>query len=301
MMNDIHRTVEGGFMNRHLSGRFLVLGLICVTTGCNLHLTGANVVNPTVLALAQTALYQTGAAKTGDGALESPDAPLPENTVTLTPTATSTPTITLTNTPDRVTITVSQNTNCRTGPEKQFDLVGIMMMGETAEAIGRNEQKTYWVIRLPSNTAKTCWLWYEWATVVGNGDALPIIQSPPTPTPGNQLDFTFNYAGTIDCGGSKIVKFLITNTGSVTWQSWVAHVDDTVTHNHRGSANGNFNEYSDCFTSTSVDSIPPGGTGGIGVSVPSEYFGHLLLIRLTLYSIGLGSGESRSGDFNITV
>ncbi len=291
-------------MNRNLSGMLLAVGLICVATGCNLVLNRGVSGGSTIDALAATALYQTAAVKSQSAALDTRDAPPPPTaTATLQPTPTFTPTITLTPTPEKVTVTVSKNTNCRQGPEKQFDLVGIMKTGETAEAIGRNAQKTYWVIRLPSNTAKTCWLWYEWATLTGNGDALPIVESPPTPTWSPKPDFTFYYIGLGSCPAPKVIRLQIVNTGNVPWESYKVHTKDLTTSIQANVLNDGFGNGSDpgCLAPSPIPAIGPGETAyAVGIAAPGTS-GHTIAVTVTLYTGNGSSGTHMTGDFNFTM
>lgn len=101
-------------------------------------------------------------------------------TETATPEFTSTPE--LTSTPSVPTVSVSVNTNCRTGPSTQYDLVGGLNVGQTAEVVGKNSAvANYWVVRLSGGAV--CWLWGQHATVSGNTANLPEYPVPPTPTP----------------------------------------------------------------------------------------------------------------------
>ncbi len=94
-----------------------------------------------------------------------------------------TPTVTLTPTPGIVQVSVSRETNCRTGPGPVYEALGILRVGQTAEVVGRNFINDNWIIKLSSNPAIVCWVWGQYATVSGNWEALPIIKTPPTPTP----------------------------------------------------------------------------------------------------------------------
>jgi hypothetical protein len=288
-------------MNRHLSGMLLAVGMIFTATGCNLVFNRGVAGNGTIDALAATALYQTAAVKTQAAALKSLEAPPPTETATLQPTPTFTPTITLTPTLEKVFITVSKNTNCRQGPDKYFDLVGIMKVGETAEAIGRNDAKTYWVIRLPSNTAKTCWLWYEWATLTGNGDAQPIVESPPTPTWSPKPDFTFYYLGLTSCAAPKIIRLQVVNTGNVPWESYRVQIKDTVTSAENTSTYNTFGDFSGCAPLPNVPTIAPGETAyAIGIAAPGAS-GHAMVLTLHLYTENFSGGTHMSGNFNFTM
>ncbi len=288
-------------MRRNRNSILLAAGLVFAATGCNLVLNRGVAENGTIEALAATALYQTAAVKSQSAALKSLDAPLPTGTATTQPTPTFTPTITLTPTLEKATVTVSKNTNCRQGPDKFFDLVGIMKVGETAEAIGRNDVKTYWVIHLPSNTAKTCWLWYEWATLTGNGDALPVVESPPTPTWSPKPDFTFYYAGLTPCGGNQILRLQVTNTGNVPWESFRIRIEDTVTTASTNTGFNDFKDYSGCAAGPGTGSIAPGETNYAVGLVPPGSSGHNIEITLSLYTANSGGGTVMTGNFNMTM
>ena len=108
--------------------------------------------------------------------------PLPTMTVAIPPTITLTPTIALTATPSVPMASVSENTNCRTGPGKVYDYIGALTKGERAEIVGKNTSSDYWIIKNPDANG-TCWLWGYYATVVGNTANLQEYIVPPTPTP----------------------------------------------------------------------------------------------------------------------
>jgi hypothetical protein len=99
---------------------------------------------------------------------------------TATPELTSTPEFTPT--PTVPTVSVSVNTNCRTGPSTQYDLVGGVNVGQTAVLVGKSTSTGYWIIN-NLNGSGTCWLWGQYATVSGNTAGLPEYPTPPTPTP----------------------------------------------------------------------------------------------------------------------
>ena len=85
-------------------------------------------------------------------------------------------------TPNLVTLKVSVDTNCRTGPGKAYEVVTIFRIGLTADVIARNAAETYWVIRNPAGSGH-CWVWGEYATLIGPKAELPVWAPPPTPTP----------------------------------------------------------------------------------------------------------------------
>lgn len=128
---------------------------------------------------------------------EATQTPTPDLALTLTALAGSTPTITatlatstpiftstpgFTSTPSVPQVSVSTNTNCRTGPSTQYDLIDGLFVGQTATVVGKNTATGYWVIQR-LNGSGTCWLWGQFATASGNTAALPEYPVPPTPTP----------------------------------------------------------------------------------------------------------------------
>ena len=108
--------------------------------------------------------------------------PLPTMTQSIPPTLTLTPTIALTATPSVPMVSVSVNTNCRTGPGKVYDYIGALTIGEKAEVVGKHTSSNYWIIKNP-NANGNCWLWGYYATVAGNTANLQEYIVPPTPTP----------------------------------------------------------------------------------------------------------------------
>ena len=114
-----------------------------------------------------------GGESSGGGETSAP-------TETLAPTNTSEPT--LTPSPSVPIVEVSVATNCRRGDGVVFEQIGALLVGETAEILGRRADNQYFLIRNPDG-GPDCWLWAEYATVSGNLNALPVLTPPPTPTP----------------------------------------------------------------------------------------------------------------------
>lgn len=84
------------------------------------------------------------------------------------------------------TVTVSSDTNCRTGPNVNYDLVMIFQAGMSAQVIGKYSAANYWIIQYPGGGGNSCWLWGQYATIVGETGGLPEMTPPPlppTPTP----------------------------------------------------------------------------------------------------------------------
>ena len=82
-----------------------------------------------------------------------------------------------------VTVTVSLATNCRTGPSDIYPTVGGLQVGEVAEVVGKDAYDQYWIIILPSDPQVTCWLWGQYATIIGDASKVAVVVAPPTPVP----------------------------------------------------------------------------------------------------------------------
>ncbi len=102
-----------------------------------------------------------------------------------TPPATETPTPTATITPTYATplLKVSEDTNCRSGPGQDYEIVTVIKAGTQVEILGRPPAGNYWVVRNPAGS-NPCWLWGEYATPSGSIHTVPSVTPPPTATPG---------------------------------------------------------------------------------------------------------------------
>ena len=102
--------------------------------------------------------------------------------VVFTETPAPTATIALTSTQSVTTLTVSADTNCRSGPSKDYDYLGALLINQSAEVVGKNTITGYWIIKNPERGGN-CWLWGKYATVAGDTSKLQEFSIPPTPTP----------------------------------------------------------------------------------------------------------------------
>ena len=184
-------------------------------------------------------------------------------TPTNTFTPSLTPTITFTSTPDKLMLTVSTETNCRTGPGVPYDIIAVLMPGTPAEVVGKNASGDTWIIKLPSNPSVTCWLWGQFATVVGDTSGLTVYTPPPTPTP--SAGFTFAYKSIVNCMGWFGFRFELTNNGSVTWQSFLLTVIDTDTSTTKTySADEFVDSTPTCTPTVNLKDLTTGETGVAG-------------------------------------
>jgi hypothetical protein len=177
----------------------------------------------TITALAATiqAQSQSSPAPAASNTPENTAKPSDTPTVTLTPTNIPTSTVTLTSTPSVPMVTVSQTTNCRTGPGTVYGLISALNPGGSAQVVGKFSAGNYWVINTPGGTG-TCWLWGQYATVSGNTSSLPEMYAPPSPTPA--LPATpKHFASSVSC--TKGALFLYNVHVELSWDDIATNED----------------------------------------------------------------------------
>lgn len=217
---------------------------------------------------------------------------------TLTPTQTLTPTPVFTSTPLVPLISVSVATNCRVGPGRVYDRVGALLVGETAEVYGQDPTGNYWYIRNPDSGPEFCWLWGEYATLVGNTFLLPVFTPPPTPTP--SPDFDAIYVGRDTCAGWW-VEFELENTGGISFRSISITLRDTVTNTVLSTYADGFTDNDGCLNTVTRDNLHPGTTRT--VSSPAFTYdpvGHSIRATITLCSSTGQTGICISRVVNFT-
>jgi hypothetical protein len=114
-----------------------------------------------------------------------------------------TPTVTYTPTPSTPQITVSQDTNCRTGPASYYDYVATAKTSDVMEVVGLPvENVDYVIVKDPTNSSRTCWLWTRYADKARldfPSFDIELYQTPITPTPSTTPTKTpppFDWSGT---------------------------------------------------------------------------------------------------------
>ncbi len=232
----------------------------------------------------------------------------PTLTATLEPTSTLSPTPTFTLIPtfdflptESSQISVSINTNCRSGPGKAYPIVGSLMVGKFADVYGSDPTYRYWYIRNPGRGAEYCWVWTEYATLTGHYTTLPIFTPPPTPTPTNTPlpsatptpypKFSMEYVGKDSCSNWWL-EVRVKNTGLLPLRSISFNIEDTNTGKKKTSLNDEFINNDGCSTVTAKDKILPGAE--FIVSSPKLGYdpsGHSIILRLTLCSQNGQKGE----------
>ena len=129
---------------------------------------------------------QTAAALTVQAVMMTPSlsgtkspSPTPE-----TPSPTSSPvqTITVTPTYSVPMLTVSESTNCRTGPGQDYEIIFTYLSGKKLEIVGRYDPANFWLVKSNESPTGTCWLWGEYVELTGSYWVVSSVTPPPTST-----------------------------------------------------------------------------------------------------------------------
>ena len=100
----------------------------------------------------------------------------PTVTWTLAPSATFTESASPT--PEIPIVEATKDSNCRSGPGKEYPVINWLKTGEIAPIVGRRKDNTYWVIEI---SRRQCWIWDGLVSVSGDVDSVPIFSDPPKP------------------------------------------------------------------------------------------------------------------------
>jgi len=208
-----------------------------------------------------------------------PTEPPPEDT----PKPTTIPTVTPTDTPSVPILTVTQNTNCRSGPGTVYDLVYIFMIGDEAEIIGRSSVVNYVIIKVPDSSGRTCWLWTQYAVITGNINALPESTPPPTPTPAATatpaFNFDFAFSSVDVCGPYENVYLGVTNTGHIDIESRHISAQNLDTLEVISSTMDLFGEGPSCVTIANA-AIHPGAIKYVSIRFTPPIGGHTISVTI---------------------
>src|SRR5215207_1064208 len=106
----------------------------------------------------------------------------PSVPATGTPAAAGSATTTVTSTYSMPMLTVSESTNCRTGPGEEYEVLATYLDGKELEIVGRYDPGNFWLVKSNESPNGTCWLWGEFVEITGSYWAVSSVTPPPTVT-----------------------------------------------------------------------------------------------------------------------
>ncbi|MBN2116616.1 MAG: SH3 domain-containing protein [Anaerolineales bacterium] len=80
------------------------------------------------------------------------------------------------------TVTATVNANVRSGPGTAYDIVGSLMLGQTATIVGRNDAYTWWYIDFPGVAGNHAWIAGSVVTSACVPSVVQVVAAPPLPT-----------------------------------------------------------------------------------------------------------------------
>lgn len=132
--------------------------------------------------------------------------------------------------PGVVTILAHMDTNCREGPSPDYPRLGALLKGEGSIVHATNPPRSWWFIENPRVPGQLCWVWGETTEVIGDIDALEVIEPPPPPEPGPPgPSFQAFFANIHPCGGMPTATFEVANDGAVEFRSMGLTIEDRQT------------------------------------------------------------------------
>lgn len=166
-------------MKKRIRPTLATLLLIASILACNLPGSGEQVPPPgdvqTAAALTvEAVLKATSVTATAKREIQTspPNAPSP----TVGPTGTITPTYSV------PMLRVLEQTNCRTGPGQDYEVVYTYLAWKELEIVGAYPQENYWLVKSAESPAGVCWLWGEYVEVKGSYWVVSSVTPPPTAT-----------------------------------------------------------------------------------------------------------------------
>ncbi len=202
----------------------------------------------------QISQLETAAAGNNGGGTQATAVPEGGGDATEAPTSTLVPTLGV------AYVSVTQDTNCRSGPSVAYRLITTIAAGQQVEVLKTFPNSEYVVVQNP-NSAGDCWLWLRYATATDfTAYDLPTATQPPTPTA------TFTPSATPTPvpsfgGGSwsnKTSDGISTYNSSITFTISGNSISGTtswagLTYTFTGTLSGNGQQASGTWTSTFPD------------------------------------------------
>ena len=240
------------------------------------------------LSAVDTAVAETDSAKAAalqqtadvEAAFTPTETTPPTSTDTPTPEPTSTSTMAAGD-GEPITVQVSLDTNCRSGPGKVYPYLGGLFVGDESTVYGIDPSGAWYYIANPDVEDEFCWIWGFYAETSSSTDPLPVYT--PGPTPNTVPEFTAEYRELETCNGAWRVEFIIENIGPVTIDSISVHVLDTITEEQTGLSEMNsFMAAGGCDLTANEDLLFPGESGfTISFDLSEDPSGHYSFATIT--------------------
>ena len=181
------------------------------------------------------------------------------DTSTVTPTETPASKPSSTVTPEPPMAEVVRETNCRTGPAGNYDLVATYQVGQILEVAARDLGAGYWFVRNPEKPEDECYLLAQNIKISGDTSALPKFTPQPSPTAAPYFNVDFKKFDT--CEGDDFAIFTVENVGSVPFRSAYIRVTDQRVDRSVEQVLNAFDQFVGCVLAKNIAPLGPGANG----------------------------------------
>jgi hypothetical protein len=119
--------------------------------------------------------------------------------------------------------------NCRYGPGLGWEAISGLLLGKTAEIVGKNSHFGWWYIKDPINSGEFCWVAMSATIAQGNLDLIPEVSAPVAMVTGVSVGADVAFSA---CGGPNVIGFsgsITTNGPTTVTYRWEVTGDKTNT------------------------------------------------------------------------
>jgi hypothetical protein len=166
---------------------------------------------------------------------------------------------------------VVRETNCRTGPAGNYELVATYQVGQKLEVVAKDLGAGYWFVGNPEKPEEKCYLLAQNIKISGETTALPKFTPPPSPTAAPYFKLSFKKFDS--CEGHDFALFIVENVGSVPFRSAYIRVTEQKKGESVEQALNAFDLRVKCVLAKNIAPLEPGGSGYVA-SPPFTWGGH---------------------------
>jgi len=232
--------------------QLLCLLAIVIISACNLPVSSAAAEPAPQVASSTPTIFVT-IEPTATATLQATETPPATVTETLVPEPSET------STPAVPKAEVVRETNCRTGPAGNYELVVTYPVGQRLEIVAKDLGSAYWFVQNPEKPEEQCYLLAQNVKISGDTSALPKFTPQPSPTSPPYFNVSFKKFDT--CKGNDFALFIVENTGSAPFRSAYVKVLDQKANKSVEQALNAFDQFVGCVLAKNIAPLNSGGTG----------------------------------------
>lgn len=204
---------------------------------------------------------------------------VPTETRGVTATETTLPEASATSTPEILKGEVVRETNCRTGPAGNYELVAKYQVGQQLDVVAKDLGSAYWFVQNPEKPEERCYLLLQNFKIDGDASALPKYTPQPSPTAMPYFNVSFKKFDT--CKSLDFAQFIVENIGSVPFRSAYIKFTDLKVNKSVEQALNAFDQHNGCVLAKNVAPLNQGESGYVETP-PIGWNAHGHKLRATL-------------------